>query len=81
MDSIPWEKAKLSEFGKNRTACLRKSHPDEGQVPQQRRKMRRPHLTTIVCLDVIRLSFFELGAGPAVTTQDASSPLNHCCMP
>ena len=27
--------------------------------------MRRPHLTTVVCLDVIRLSFFELGAGPA----------------
>jgi len=24
MDSIPWEKAKLSEFGKNRTACLKK---------------------------------------------------------
>ena len=50
---------------KKHTACLRKSHPDEGQVPQQRRKMRRPHLTTVVCLDVIRLSFFELGAGPA----------------
>jgi hypothetical protein len=28
MDSIPWEKAKLSEFGKNRTACFKKSHPD-----------------------------------------------------
>ena len=24
MDSIPWEKAKLSEFGKNRTACYGK---------------------------------------------------------
>ena len=32
MDSIPWEKAKLSEIGKNRTACLKKSHPDEGEV-------------------------------------------------
>ena len=29
----PWKKAKLSEFVKNRTACLRKSHPDLGLVP------------------------------------------------
>ena len=35
MDSIPLEKAKLSEFGKNRTACYGKSHADDKQVPQR----------------------------------------------
>ena len=35
MDSIPLEKAKLPEFGKNRTTCLGKNHPNEGHVPQR----------------------------------------------
>jgi len=44
MDSIPWEKAKLYEFGKNRFAMEKPSghfgHPDKGLVPLKRYKRR-----------------------------------------